>query len=115
NDGNDSYLLQNQEEDTVIIDFGSTINLKNKRNIDYNIIVRQPYTIPKNDPIDMSFISFLNPTLIADRSDIMDNNKYQDLKLPAFTDVKILIDSLLIEYQTNTNIEYELERTPMIC
>ncbi|CAF4107133.1 unnamed protein product, partial [Rotaria sp. Silwood2] len=115
NDGNDSYLLQNQEEDTVIIDFGSTINLKNKRNIDYNIMVRQPYTIPKNDPIDMSFISFLNPTLIADRSDIMDNNKYQDLKLPAFTDVKILIDSLLIEYQTNTNIEYELERTPMIC
>ncbi|CAF4006025.1 unnamed protein product [Rotaria sordida] len=34
NDGNYSYLLQNQEEDTVIIDFGSITNLKNKRNID---------------------------------------------------------------------------------
>ncbi|CAF5157363.1 unnamed protein product, partial [Rotaria sp. Silwood1] len=62
NDRNDSYLLQNQEEDTIIIDFGSIINLKNKRNINYNIIVRQPYTIPKNDPIDMSFISFLHPS-----------------------------------------------------
>ncbi|CAF3166386.1 unnamed protein product [Rotaria sp. Silwood2] len=115
NDGNDSYLLQNQEGDTVIIDFGSITDLKNKRNIDYNIMVRKPYTIPKNDPIDMSFISFLHPTLIADRSDIMDNNKDQGSKLPAFTDVKIFIDSLLIGYQTNTNIEYELERTPMIC
>ncbi|CAF5089635.1 unnamed protein product, partial [Rotaria sp. Silwood1] len=54
--------------------------------------------------------------LSADRSDIMDdNNKAQGSKLPAFTDVKIFIDSLLIGYQTNTNIEYELERTPMIC
>ncbi|CAF3715850.1 unnamed protein product [Rotaria sp. Silwood1] len=116
NDGNDSYLLQNQKGDTIIIDFGSITDLKNKRNIDYNIMVRKLYTIPKNDPIDMSFISFLHPTLIADRSDIMDdNNKDQGSKLPAFTDVKIFIDSLLIGYQTNTNIEYELERTPMIC
>ncbi|CAF4255407.1 unnamed protein product, partial [Rotaria sordida] len=60
NDGNDSYLLQNQE-DTVIIDFGSITHLKNKRNIDYNIMVRKPYTISKNDPIDISFISFLHP------------------------------------------------------
>jgi len=44
----------------------------------------------------------------------MNNNIDQGSKLPAFTDVKIFIDSLLIEYQTNTNIEYELERTPMI-
>ncbi|CAF3720568.1 unnamed protein product, partial [Rotaria sordida] len=115
NDGNDSYLLQNQEGNTVIIDFGSITDLKNKHNIDYNIMVRKPYTIPKNDPIDMSFISFLHPTLITDRSDIMNNNKDQWSKLPAFTDVKIFIDSLLIGYQTNTNIEYELERTLMIC
>ncbi|CAF4875435.1 unnamed protein product, partial [Rotaria sp. Silwood2] len=30
-------------------------------------------------------------------------------------EVKIFIDYFLIGYQTNTNIEYELERTPMIC
>ncbi len=52
--------------------------------------------------------------LIPDRSDIMNNTKDQGSKLPAFTDVKMFIDSLLIGYQTNTNIEYELERTPMI-
>ncbi|CAF3981562.1 unnamed protein product, partial [Rotaria sp. Silwood1] len=34
NDGNDSYLLQNQKGDTIIIDFGSITDLKNKRNID---------------------------------------------------------------------------------
>jgi hypothetical protein len=36
-------------------------------------------------------------------------------ELPEFTDVKIFIDSLLIGYQTNTAIGFELERTPIPC
>ncbi|CAF4810977.1 unnamed protein product, partial [Rotaria sp. Silwood2] len=36
-------------------------------------------------------------------------------ELPEFTDVKMFIDSLLIGYQTNKTIEFELERSPMIC
>ena len=33
NHENDSYLLQNETTNTIIIDFGSSINLKNERNI----------------------------------------------------------------------------------
>jgi hypothetical protein len=33
NDGNDSYLLRNEIENTVIIDFRSADNLKNERNL----------------------------------------------------------------------------------
>ncbi|CAF4318595.1 unnamed protein product, partial [Rotaria sp. Silwood2] len=115
NDVNDTYLLQNEEENTIIIDFGSTLNLKNEHNIDYNIMVRMSNVFTKNTPVDMSFISFLHPTFILDRSNIMDNNNQEGSELPEFTDVKMFIDSLLIGYQTNKTIEFELERSPMIC
>ena len=33
-DGNDIHLLQDEKENTIIIDFGSPSNLKNERNLD---------------------------------------------------------------------------------
>ncbi|CAF4673197.1 unnamed protein product, partial [Rotaria sp. Silwood2] len=53
--------------------------------------------------------------LIADRSNVMDSNNKEGSELPEFTDIKIFIDSLLIGYQTNKTIEFEIERNPMIC
>ncbi|CAF3487847.1 unnamed protein product [Rotaria sp. Silwood1] len=115
NDGNETYLLQDENENTIIIDFGSTSNLKNERNLDYNIIVRTSNVFTKNTPVDMSFISFLHPTLIPDRSNITDSDNREGSELPEFTDVKMFIDSLLIDYQTNKTVEFELERSPMTC
>ncbi|CAF4199938.1 unnamed protein product, partial [Adineta steineri] len=115
---NDNHLLNNETENTVIIDFGSASNLKNEHNLDYKIIVRVSSVIPKTDPIDLSFLSFLHPTSILDRyivigfSSIYD---FKDSRLPDFSDVKMFIDSLLIGYQTNRTIEFELERKAMIC
>ncbi|CAF3526948.1 unnamed protein product [Rotaria sp. Silwood1] len=63
----------------------------------------------------MSFISFLHPTLIPDRSNITDSDNREGSELPEFTDVKMFIDSLLIDYQTNKTVEFELERSPMTC
>ncbi|CAF0941667.1 unnamed protein product [Adineta steineri] len=111
----DNNLLQNDTENTVIIDFGSATNLKNEHNLDYNIMVRMPSTIPKNAPVDLSFLSFLHPTFIPDRSNVTDNNNEEGSQLPEFSDVKMFIDSLLIGYQTNRSIEFELERKAMIC
>ncbi|CAF3577194.1 unnamed protein product [Rotaria sp. Silwood2] len=70
-------------------------------------------TFTKNAPVDMSFVSFSHPTLIADRSNVMDSNNKEGSELPEFTDIKIFIDSLLIGYQTNKTIEFEIERNPM--
>ncbi|CAF3806236.1 unnamed protein product [Adineta steineri] len=117
-DKNISHLLQHETENTVIIDFSSTFNLKNDHNLDYNIMVRMPSIIPKTDPIDLSFLSFLHPSFIPDRSSLIDfSNTYnfEDSGLPEFSDVKMFIDSLLIGYQTNKNIEFELQREPIIC
>lgn len=36
-------------------------------------------------------------------------------EVPEFTDVKMFVDSLLMEYQTNRSIQYELERNLMTC
>ncbi|CAF4092876.1 unnamed protein product, partial [Adineta steineri] len=114
---NDIHLLQNDTENVVIINFGSTSNLKNGRNLDYNIMVRMPSIIPKTDPIDLSFLSFLHPSSISDRSSVGDRDSYyfEDSALPEFSDVKMFIDSLLIGYQTNRNIEFELKRKPITC
>jgi hypothetical protein len=35
--------------------------------------------------------------------------------LPQFSDVKMFVDALIIEYQANRTIEYELERNVMAC
>ncbi|CAF1488368.1 unnamed protein product [Adineta steineri] len=112
-----SHLLQNEIENVVIIDFNSTSNLKNGHNLDYNIMVRMPSIIPKTDPVDLSFLSFLHPSFIPDRSNTFNSYSfyYEDTKLPEFSDVKMFIDSLLIGYQTNRNIEFELQRKPIIC
>ncbi|CAF4083873.1 unnamed protein product [Adineta steineri] len=112
-----SHLLQNEIENVVIIDFNSTSNLKNGHNLDYNIMVRMPSIIPKTDPVDLSFLSFLHPSFIPDRSNTFNSysSYYEDTKLPEFSDVKMFIDSLLIGYQTNRNIEFELQRKPIIC
>ena len=34
NDGNDTYLLQDETENTIIVDFGSMSNLKMDHNLD---------------------------------------------------------------------------------
>ncbi|CAF1011366.1 unnamed protein product [Rotaria sordida] len=115
NDGNDTYLLQNEIENTIIIDFGSTSNLKTERNLDYNIMVRASNVFIKNAPVDMSFISFLHPTFIPDRSNVTGSDNQEGSELPEFTDVKMFIDSLLIDYQINKTIEFELERSPITC
>ncbi|CAF4093815.1 unnamed protein product, partial [Adineta steineri] len=112
---NDTHLLQNDTENTVIINFGSTSNLKNEHSLDYSIMVRMPSIIPKTDPVDLSFLSFLHPTRIPDRSNVTDKNNREGSELPEFSDVKMFIDSLLIGYQTNRTIEFKLERKAMIC
>ncbi|CAF3912977.1 unnamed protein product, partial [Adineta steineri] len=117
-DKNVSHLLQNETENTVTIDFGSTSNLKNGHNIDYNIMVRTPGIIPKNVPVDLSFLAFLHPSFIPDRSNLIDFSNiydFKDSRLPDFSVVKMFIDSLLIGYQTNRNTEFEIQRTPIAC
>ncbi|CAF3818339.1 unnamed protein product [Rotaria sp. Silwood1] len=52
---------------------------------------------------------------ISDRSNITDNNGNKGSELPEFTDVKMFVDSLLMEYQTNRQIHFELQRNLMIC
>ena len=44
-----------------------------------------------------------------------DRKGQEGTQLPQFTDVKMLVDSLLIEYQTNRTMHYEFERNAMIC
>lgn len=44
-----------------------------------------------------------------------DRDGKEGTNLPQFTDVKMLVDSLLIEYQTNRTMHYEFERNAMIC
>ena len=34
---------------------------------------------------------------------------------PDFSDVKLLIDTILVEYQTGRSVTLEIERQPMIC
>ena len=53
--------------------------------------------------------------MIADRSNVTDRKEKKGSELPEFTDVTIFIDSLLIGYQTNKTIEFEIERSPMTC
>ncbi|CAM4906302.1 unnamed protein product [Rotaria socialis] len=114
-DENITSILEDETTNKIIIDFGSTSNLKSKRNLDYNIMIRASNIFKKNSPIDMSFVSFLHPTFIADRSNVTDDNNAAGSELPEFTDVKLFIDSLLIGYQTNRAIEFEIERDAMIC
>lgn len=45
----------------------------------------------------------------------MTNNEKEGSELPEFSDVKMFIDVLLMEYQTNRPIEYQLERNLMTC
>ncbi|CAF1239735.1 unnamed protein product [Adineta ricciae] len=115
NIGNDSYLLQYTAVNSILIDFDSADNLKNGRQLSYDITVRTPSIRAKNDPVDYSFISFLHPTLVADRSNVTDKNKNEGSELPEFIDVKMFIDSLLMSYQTGKTIDLELERAPMRC
>ncbi|CAF1308472.1 unnamed protein product [Rotaria magnacalcarata] len=114
-DETDTHLLRNKTINTVIVDFSATSDLKNERNLAYNIIVRTPNTFITNDPIDRSFISYKHPAYIADRSNITDGNGEKGSELPEFTDVKMFVDSLLMEYQTNRQIHFELERNLMTC
>ena len=53
--------------------------------------------------------------VISDRANISDPRGKEGSKLPQFTDVKMLVDSLLIKYQTNRSFHYEFERTAMSC
>ncbi|CAF1375172.1 unnamed protein product, partial [Rotaria sordida] len=115
NDEMDMQLLQYKHINTVIVDFSATSDLRKERNLAYNIIVRAPNIILKNDPIDRSFISYKHPGYISDRSNTTDNNAIKGSELPEFTDVKMFVDSLLMEYQTNHQIQFELERNLMTC
>lgn len=54
--------------------------------------------------------------MIPDRSNMTDDYDGEEGSLlPPFTDVKMFVDSLLIEYQTNTIVDYQIERTVMTC
>jgi len=53
--------------------------------------------------------------VISDRSNATDNNGKEGSELPEFTNIKMFVDFLLMEYQTNRQIEYELERNLMSC
>lgn len=55
--------------------------------------------------------------MIPDRSNVTDDNNGQEGSLlPPFTDVKMFVDSLLIEFKTNTTgVGYEIERNLMTC
>ena len=90
-------------------------NLKEQRKLMYNIIVRMPTVLAKNDPIDLSFLSYLHPSFISDRSNMTNQNKIEGSEFPEFTDVKIFLDSLLISYQSNRSIDVEVKRRPMTC
>ncbi|CAF4916702.1 unnamed protein product, partial [Rotaria sp. Silwood1] len=114
NDETDTDLLQNKTVNTVIVDFSATFDLKKEHNLAYNIIVRTPNRVLNNDPVDMSFITSQHPGYISDRSNITDNNGIKGSELPEFTDVKMFVDSLLMEYQTNRQIHFELQRNLMI-
>ncbi len=35
--------------------------------------------------------------------------------MPEFADVKLFVDTLLMEYQSNRSIQYELQRNLMAC
>lgn len=52
---------------------------------------------------------------IQDRSNITNNYDHKGSELPEFTDVKMFVDSLLMGYQTNRQIQFELERNLMTC
>ncbi|UJR37764.1 hypothetical protein I4U23_030457 [Adineta vaga] len=114
-DTEDNLLLQNTTVNTVIIDFSATSDLKQGRKIAYNIIVRTPNSILKNTPVDMSFLVFKHPGYISDRTNATDLDAKDGSELPEFTDVKIFVDSLLMEYQSTRSIQYELERNLMTC
>lgn len=58
---------------------------------------------------------FKNLGYISDRSNSTDSNSIRGSELPQFSDVKIFVDSLLMEYQTDRRIQYELERNLMTC
>ncbi|CAF4589424.1 unnamed protein product [Rotaria sp. Silwood1] len=88
NDETDMHLLQNKTVNTVIVDFSATSDLKKERNL---------------------------ACYISDRSNITDNNGNKGSELPEFTDVKMFVDLLLMEYQTNRQIHFELQRNLMIC
>jgi len=45
----------------------------------------------------------------------MDADDDEGSELPEFSDVKIFIDSLLVYYQTDRNVTFEIERSPMRC
>jgi hypothetical protein len=50
-----------------------------------------------------------------DRSNTTDNKGDYGSELPEFTDVKMFVDSLLVQYQTDRQFEFVLERNLMTC
>ena len=62
-----------------------------------------PNVVVKNDPIDLSFLSYLHPSFIPDR------------ETNDFTDLKIFLDLLLILYQSNRSMDDQLKRRAMTC
>ena len=88
---------------TVIVDFSPAKNLKEERKLIYHILVRMPNVVVRNDPIDLSFLSYLHPSFIPDR------------ETNDFTDLKIFLDLLLILYQSNQSMDYQLKRRAVTC
>lgn len=86
---------------TVIVDFSPAKNLKEERKLIYHILVRMPNVVVKNDLIDLSFLSYLHAGFIPDR------------ETNDFTDLKIFLDLLLILYQSNRSMDYQLKRRAM--
>lgn len=52
---------------------------------------------------------------IVDRSNVTNTNYQEGSQLPEFSDVKIFIDSLLISYQKNRTIHWNIERELIRC
>jgi hypothetical protein len=53
--------------------------------------------------------------VVPDRSNATDNTGKEGSELPEFTNIKMFIDFLLMEYQTDRQIEYEIQRNLMSC
>jgi hypothetical protein len=92
-----------------------------------------PNVFLQNDAIDTSFLSYKHPSIstiifsfsdtyfskylgiIPDRSNTTDSKGDHGSELPQFTDIKMFVDSLLVKYQTNHSLQFELERKLMTC
>lgn len=93
--------LQNE---TIIVNFQTTNNLRTERKLNYQIFVQMSNRLMKFEPIDYSFLWFSHPNLVSQTS-----------IFPEFADLKIFLDNLLIDFQLNKTFEYQLTQRSISC